>query len=83
MQFARNMLIIALLLVGYYLLRIHWILRDNGVTNDYFQWRQNHRRFCQLIAAESEPVLKASYQRLLNGLYFSLITLILAVLFSL
>jgi hypothetical protein len=83
MQFANNLLIIAALLVVYYLLRIHWILDDSGAESNPLQVRDNHDRFRRLILREREPLLRRNYQRLLNGLYFSLLVLILSFVHSL
>ena len=83
MDFVRTALFFALVAVGWYQLRIHWILRDNGEDASLLRPVANYRRFCALLARETEPVLRIWYRRIQNGLYFSLAYLGVALFFLL
>ena len=48
-------------------------LKDKGYAVDIFTgWIGDYRRFKNLARTESDPKVKLKYQKILNGLHFSL-----------
>ncbi|MFZ0243732.1 MAG: hypothetical protein WAL90_18985 [Desulfobacterales bacterium] len=57
----------------YNLQQIKMILKDKGFTVDAFAgWIEDYRRFKRLIRVEPDRKIKIKYQKVLNGLHFSL-----------
>ncbi|MDZ7579064.1 MAG: hypothetical protein U5R30_00150 [Deltaproteobacteria bacterium] len=58
----------------YNLQQIKMILKDKGFTVDTFKgWLEDYRRFKVLIRNEPDRMAKIKYQKILNGLHFSLV----------
>jgi len=56
----------------YNLQQIKIALKDKGYAVDIFTgWIRDYRQFKSLIQKEPDPKVKAKYQKILNGLHFS------------
>jgi hypothetical protein len=66
-------IILSVTIALYNLQQIKMILKNKGFTVDAFKgWFEDYRRFKGLIRNEADPKVKIKYQKILNGLHFSL-----------
>jgi hypothetical protein len=66
-------IILSVTIALYNLQQIKMILKNKGFTVDAFKgWLEDYRRFKGLIRNEPDPQVKIKYQKILNGLHFSL-----------
>ena len=70
-------LIFTVVFTLYNLQQIKMILKEKGQTVDVIKGSLgDYRKFKDLIRDEPDQILKMKYQRILNGLYFSLLGLV-------
>ncbi|MDY6789771.1 MAG: hypothetical protein SWH54_00755 [Thermodesulfobacteriota bacterium] len=70
-------LIFTVVFTLYNLQQIKMILKEKGQTVDVIKGSLgDYRKFKDLIRNEPDQILKMKYQRILNGLYFSLLGLV-------
>jgi hypothetical protein len=66
-------IVLSVTIALYNIQQIKMILKDKGFTVDTFKgWREDYRRFKGLIRNEPDRNVKIKYQKILNGLHFSL-----------
>lgn len=71
-------LIFTVVFALYNLQQIKMILKEKGLTVDVIKGSLgDYRKFKDLIRHEPDQLLKMKYQRILNGLHFSLLGLVL------
>ena len=74
-------LIFTVVFTLYNLQQIKITLKEKGLTVDVFKGSlEDYRKFKDLIRNESNQILKMKYQRILNGLHFSLFGIVLFVI---
>jgi hypothetical protein len=75
---------ISAIVAMYNLQQIKMTLKDKGFTVDPFTgWLSDYRQFKDLARREPDQAVQAKYQKILNGLHFSLIGIAALIVLSL